>query len=139
MVILVFIATFPGADFIQRQIDFELPSGAARYLQANSLQGNMFNWFEWGGYLEWARPEAKTFIDSRTDIFEYRGVLKDYLRAISGDQTYEVLDKYQICYAVLPKAAPVSYFVGKSSAWKPMYSDELSIILGRADCQKSSD
>lgn len=81
-------------------------------------------------------PETKTFIDSRTDIFEYRGVLKDYLAGISGDKTYEVLDKYQICYAVLPKAAPVSYFLGKSPGWKSMYSDEVSIILGRADCQK---
>jgi hypothetical protein len=139
VVILVFIGTFPGAEFIRRQIDSELPSGAVKYLRANSIQGNMFNWFEWGGYLEWARSETKTFIDSRTDIFEYRGVLKDYLRAISGDQTYEVLDKYQICYAVLPKAAPVAYFLGKSPGWKPMYSDELSVVLGNADCQKSSD
>ena len=135
-VILVFIVSFPTTDYIQRQIDSELPSGAVKYLRANSIQGNMFNWFEWGGYLEWTMPEARTFIDSRTDLFEYKGVLKDYLRAISGDQTYEILNKHQICYAVLPKAAPVSYFVGKSSGWSSIYSDEVSVIMARADCRR---
>jgi hypothetical protein len=43
------------------------PSGAVSFLRENGLKGNMFNLYDWGGYLIWSLyPEHRTFVDGRT-------------------------------------------------------------------------
>ena len=46
------------------------PVAAARWLEANSLPGNMINPYRWGGYLAFAlAPRYKVWIDSRGDLY----------------------------------------------------------------------
>jgi hypothetical protein len=42
------------------------PEKAADYIRSNNLQGNMYNDYDWGGYLIWRlAPERKVFADGR--------------------------------------------------------------------------
>ena len=42
------------------------PVGAADFVIANDLKGNLFNTYFWGGYLIWRLgPERKVFVDGR--------------------------------------------------------------------------
>jgi len=91
----------------------------------------MFNQYEWGGYLEWNLPQARTFIDSRTDIFEYRGVLKDYFKISTFNKSQELLDSYHIAYVLYPAGTPLAYFLSYSSQWECIYQDNQAVIYRR--------
>ena len=81
------------------------------------------------GFLEMNDPEVKTFVDSRVDIFEYAGVLKDYLDILELKQPNAILDKYKIRYVLFPHNEPLTYVLEHDSAWKEIYSDDVSVLL----------
>jgi hypothetical protein len=123
---------FPTEQVLDAQIEQFFPVGAVQYLKAHPVEGHMFNQYEWGGYLEWTLPESPTFIDTRTEIFEYKGVLKDYVAMSTFDRTEELLDQYAISYVIYPGNTPLSYFLSKSSRWRCLYKDDLAIVYGRS-------
>jgi hypothetical protein len=41
------------------------PKKAVQFLKEQNLPGNIFNHYDWGGYLIWKYPEKKVFIDGR--------------------------------------------------------------------------
>ncbi|HTP04711.1 MAG TPA: tetratricopeptide repeat protein, partial [Nitrospirota bacterium] len=45
------------------------PQDAVAFIRQARLQGNMYNYYDWGGYLIWALPEKKVFIDSRGFLY----------------------------------------------------------------------
>ena len=79
----------------------------------------------------WAQPEVKTFIDSRTDIFEYTGVLKDYLDATGLKDTLNVLDRRQVQWVLFPSKDPLSYFLAHTDNWRVVYNDGVAEIFER--------
>ena len=109
-VILVMIGLmayfWPRNSHIQKSIAETYPTEAISYLKAHSVQGNLLNFYLWGGYLEWNDPSIKVFVDSRVDIFEYAGVLQDYLQLLGSDtlvrQLNPILQKYDIHYVLFP-------------------------------------
>jgi len=128
----VLVLGFPSQRFLEAQIEAYFPEGAIRYLKAHPQSGNMFNCNEWGGYMEWVLPEVRTFIDSREELFESKGVLGDYVAITSLKQSQELLDRYQISYLVYPTEAPLCYLLSKNSAWERLYLDHQAAIYRRA-------
>jgi hypothetical protein len=74
---------------------------------------------------------VKVFVDSRVDIFEYAGVLQDYLDLLALKQPMSLLDKYHIRYVLFPPAEPLTYVLEHDPRWKVIYSDQLSVMLER--------
>jgi hypothetical protein len=130
--LLLMVAGFPRATYLQQQIDQQFPSGAVAYLRTQAETGHMFNAVEWGGYFEWTIPEVKCFIDPRMDIFEHKGVLQDYFSIATLHQSDEVLDRYRISYVVFPKRAPLTYALSKDAQWRKVYADNMTVIFRRA-------
>ena len=97
---------WPHAAAIRKSQEETYPAGVLPFLKAHPLQGNMVNYYLWGGYLEWNDPAVKVFIDSRVDIFEYAGVLQDYLDLLGSDSLVRRLDpvmqKYNVRYVLFP-------------------------------------
>ena len=120
---------WPRSQELQSSIDQQYPSGALAFLEKHPVQGRMLNFYLWGGYLGWNDRDLKVFIDSRVDIFEYEGILKDYLDLVSLDRSEEILDHYQIRYVLFPQREPLSYLLEHDSSWKPVFSDKLSVLL----------
>jgi hypothetical protein len=124
------VARFPSREMLQNDMDSKFPAGALRFLTKQGAPGKMFNQYTWGGYLIW-NAGLKPYIDSRADIFVYRGVLADYLDVIGMKRPLEVLDKYSIDYVLFGAKDPVSYMLRNSRTWTPVYEDSVAVIFRR--------
>ena len=140
------VYTWPRNAQVKSSVEETYPSGMLTYLQSHPPQGNVLNLYLWGGYLEWQDPQLKVFIDSRVDIFEYAGVLKDYINLLGSDfferRPDAILDKYKIRYVLFPRKdndnpllnAPgasgnLVYVLGADPNWKTVYKDNVSVLL----------
>jgi hypothetical protein len=128
------VAGFPSQEKIERQIAESSPVAAVEFIRSHSLQGNMLNEYVWGGYLIWALPENKVFIDGRTDIYDWTGVLAEYLRwyTIREDPRL-LLDRYRIDFCLLNRAAPQARVLPLLPEWKQVYQDDLAVIFERTE------
>lgn len=123
---------FPTPEYLLRDTVKNYPVKALPYLQQFRPQGRVFNHFLWGGYLIWNARHIPVFIDSRVDIYEYRGVFADYLDAIGIKNTLGIFDKYQIRYVLYPKDSPISYLLLHTAGWKIDYDDGTTILFERS-------
>jgi hypothetical protein len=137
---LVVIAIIAGMTYywpktaeLQRSIDQEYPTEALSYLRAHPPASPVLNFYLWGGYLGWKDNNFKVFLDSRVDIFEYSGVLADYLDLLGVEKAKPILDKYGIRSVLFPVNEPVAYFLEHDPGWKVVYHDKLCVLLERAE------
>lgn len=87
------------------------PESATRVLQvyqANGLAGNVFNVYDWGGYLLWQAPEVKVFIDGRMPHWRDKNgysAMADYVKVMYPEsrdwQWQEVFARKNITTAIL--------------------------------------
>ena len=122
---------WPREAQLQEWVGDQYPTQAVSYLQAHPPAGPMLNFYLWGGYLNWRDPRLKVFLDSRVDIFEYSGVLKDYLDLLALKNPDIVLEKYKIRYVLFPPGEPLTYVLQHDAKWKVLYSDRISVLLER--------
>jgi hypothetical protein len=130
-VIAGIVVFYPSGAKLQQKVDEVFPTSAIRFLQSRHDQGRIFNQYLWGGYMEWTAPELQTFIDGRADIFVYNGTLDDHRRATTIDAPLEVMNKYKIDYALLQPDRPLTYLIGHSAGWRPIYKDEVAVVFER--------
>lgn len=130
--LLALLATqIPSARELQAGIAKESPEAALPYLHTLADRGNLFNEYEWGGYLEWYAPELKPFIDPRADIFAQTGVLDDYAHAIHAQDTFAILNRYQIRFALLENGSEMAYLLEHNASWEIAWQDQQIVILER--------
>ena len=120
---------WPTSAELQRKVNEQFPEQALAYLKAHPPDGPVLNFYLWGGYMNWYNPEIKVFVDSRVDIFEYAGVLKDYLDLLSLSQPKPILEKYKIRYVLFPLSEPLTYVLEHDPEWKVLYRDEISVLM----------
>ena len=100
-------------------------------LRNNCLEEHTLNRYEWGGFLIWNARDVPVFIDSRTDIFEYHGVLSDYLGAITINNSLAVLDRYHIGCVLMNTDSPLVYLLRRTPGWHTQYQDKETTLLVR--------
>ncbi len=127
---------WPTSAEMQRSISEKYPTQALTYLKAHPPDGPVLNFYLWGGYLAWNDRDLKVFIDSRVDIYEYAGVLKDYLDLLNLSQSKSILDKYKIRYVLFPQPggyseSALTYVLEHDSQWNVIYSDATTVLLER--------
>jgi hypothetical protein len=128
----VMLFAFPAASQLDRQVRTENPAGAVEFIRRSGISGPMLNQYEWGGYLMWALPEQKVFVDVRGDIFDWTGVLGAYARWYNlQEDPMLLLNKYRIAYCILSRAAPMSSVLPLLPGWRRVYSDDLAVIFAR--------
>jgi hypothetical protein len=129
----IIVAMFPGADQIQQSVAKNSPVEAVNYIRQAGLTGRMLNEYEFGGYLIWALPEQKVFIDGRCDLFDWTGVLTEYGRwATLSEDPKILLDKYQIDFCLFRKTAPQARVLQNLPGWRRLYQDDLASIFVRS-------
>jgi hypothetical protein len=135
---------WPREAKIRQSIEETYPAGVIPYLKTNPPQGNVLNFYLWGGYLGWHDHDFKDFVDSRVDIFEYAGVLKDYLDLMGVDNAQHrpdaILDKYHIQYVLFPPSDSTNplhtggalvYVLEHDLRWKTIYRDKVCVLMQR--------
>ncbi|MCL5005418.1 MAG: hypothetical protein M1404_02695 [Acidobacteria bacterium] len=129
----VVIFFFPSRARLHKAGELLNPVRAVRYLNEHPVPQPMFNLEEWGGYLiknSW--PEHRVFVDGRLDIYDYSGVLFDYLCVISTQpNVFFLLHKYHIRSCLIPPTLPLATLLEASRDWKEVYRDKTSVIFAK--------
>jgi hypothetical protein len=123
----------PTNPRIEKSVEQSFPVEATAYIEAHPLNGNLLNFYFWGGYLGWSNPEIKVFVDSRVDIFEYEGVLRDYLSILMLHEPDSIIAKYRIRYVLFPPTEAYTYVLVHDSRWKVLYQDKVGVLLERRE------
>ena len=127
------VQRFPGSREITKQVNKANPVKAVEFIRRAGLSGRMLNDYNYGGYLIWAAPERKVFADARADVYEWTGVLKDYMKfSVLRQDPRVLLDKYRIDYCLLNRDTPISRMMQLLPGWKSIYSDDMSIVFVRS-------
>jgi len=133
MVAAGLVAFFPSDRKLQQLAEERYPLKAVEYLRRHPLKGPMLNEYGWGGYLIWAlSPEHKVFIDGRADVYEYAGVLSDYLSIVRlQPRTLPLLRAYGIESCLIPRKAPLETLLAALPDWEQVYADDVSVLFVR--------
>lgn len=135
--------SYRGELFTFGVFEKDYPKAGISFLREKGITGRMFNFFEWGGYIEWHMPETETFIDSRAlrlDIYdEYYAALRG---SISDPYWADIMTKYRIDFIFLPYVSPASgeptalvYLLLRDPVWKPVFADDLSVVFVKREHQ----
>lgn len=105
------------------------PMDATAFLKENPLRGNMFNEFNWGGYLEYKLfPLNKVFLDSQSDFYG-ESLMREYDQIISANSNWmNLLDKHQVEWVIIPNSSPLAKAIINNMKWEIVYKDAIAII-----------
>ncbi len=136
LVVLLTVArggVLPGASSRTLNASYDaqvFPVQAVERLRSNGLPAGVgFNTYTWGGYLDYALPAHRAFIDSRSDEYS-EALLADYLtitRLAPGWQ--QALDHYAVAWALLPRAEPLAQALALLPAWQCAPADEHNVAV----------
>jgi hypothetical protein len=121
-------------DFNERVQRESLPVGAAAWILENRPEGEMFNPYDWGGYLMWALwPEYRVFVDGRTDMYG-DAFLREYRRVQLGQSGFEdTLLEYNVNFVVTYPGDVLSSRLECAGGWKKVYQDDVAVIWVREE------
>jgi hypothetical protein len=93
------LARLPSSfsEYVSTPYEEELyPVEAVGFLRETGLEGNLFNTYPLGGFLAyWLAPKLRTFIDSRSELFEdYRAIVQ--MRGFGGEDFLDVLERREV-------------------------------------------
>jgi hypothetical protein len=125
-----------------RWVASAFPDGAVEFVLRNDLKGNMFNNFDWGGYLIWSlAPRKKVFIDNRildTRVFFHALSIDNAVPEpeIMGKPHYKaLLDSYTVNYIITKlyntrvQMLPLTARLVSDPDWVPVYQQSNSVVF----------
>ncbi len=133
---LVLLALSRGAVAGTRVLpdDFDrrsFPVQAVRAARAAALQGHLYNWFVWGGYILHAWPQQKIFIDGMTDFFG-NDVLASYMTVERLEPGWrEQLRRWDIALVLVPPHSRLAEALRQTPDWQVWYEDATAVLLRR--------
>jgi len=108
------------------------PVDAVDWLEENPQEGEMFNYFTWGGYLLYRLwPEEQVFIDAQTDFYG-EALTRQYMQVMNEEDSWgNELDQYGVTWAILPPSEPAVHAIQSDLNWELVYKDKTAVILRR--------
>jgi hypothetical protein len=109
-----------------------IPAGAVNYVESNKISGNMFNDYNYGGYLIYKlTPTQKVFIDGRADLYGDK-FISDYLHIYSGRAGWkEKFEAFSIDYVICDKDSALRQLLLAEGSFKEGYVDKFHSVLLR--------
>ena len=117
-----------------------MPCKAADYFKRGKLVGNVYNTYEWGGFLIKELPESRFFVDGRMpawtneqgesayttflNVIQARKGWNDFL--LANKTNYIFIQKGTFLDIELKDQAKAEYY-----GWKLLYSDNVASVYGR--------
>lgn len=111
------------------------PSAAVDYLREHPCPGNLFNDYNYGGYLIWQLPQQKVYIDGRMPSWELNG--EKYMENYSGflddeSERDKQIDKYDIqCILVSNRFEPLIKDLSDSGKWRTVIEQDDYTLMKR--------
>lgn len=92
----------------------------------------MFSEFAWGGYLIYAWPEQRIFIDGGTDFFG-EDLFRDYSRIKRISPGWRGrLDHWRIGAMLIRPNTALAHELSRDGRWNPWYCDSVAVLFRRA-------
>lgn len=112
-------------------VEKTFPVAAANFLIESGLaETNIYNHYEWGGYLIWRR--IPVFIDGRTELYGDEFFLS-YLKAFEARQDWhKPLNEYEVETVIMPYNSALATVLTTNSLWEVVYMDTQAQIFRRA-------
>lgn len=108
-----------------------VPIGAAGWLAEHRPRARIFNTYAWGGYLSRRLPEARVYIDGRSDIYG-DALIRRYADALNlSTDPSALLDEAGIDVALLRPGAPLATWLASRAEWERAYADDISVVYAR--------
>ncbi len=105
------------------------PVEPVAFLQANDISGNVLNEYDWGGYLAWAMPESRIFVDGRYDTAYPPEIYEDWSHFVTATYDYPSLpDRYGADVVLLRRIHVINAILDQDPRWVPVYRDPHSAI-----------
>src|SRR5207247_8207150 len=121
-----------GSWFDAYTLAGELPKDALDWMEAQKVEGNVLNAYEWGGYCAWRwYPKQRIFIDGRAEVYFQHGWEDYYAIWMLQPGWGSRLNNYHINWILMPPTAPLLGAAMGSQEWVVAYQDEKAVILKR--------
>jgi hypothetical protein len=108
------------------------PVDAASWIGAHQPPQEMFNPYDWGGYLIWTLwPDYQVFVDGRTDLYGDE-LLREYLNTQLGRPGFEsTLDAYDVNTILTYSSGALDARLSCAADWEEAYRDGAAVIYVR--------
>ncbi len=133
--VLAVLASTAAPSALRRASDAfstDMPVQCVHYLERTGIDGRMFNTYRWGGYLIWHLwPQQRVFIDGRADVAG-RPLVEDWQKLHKlQDGWEEVLERYQIDWAVLSVRSPLCRALDLDPNWRRAFEEPTGRVYVR--------
>jgi len=108
------------------------PAVAVAKARKEHVEGRLFSEFAWGGYVVYAWPEQKIFIDGGTDFFG-EDLFREYGAIKQMKPGWrELLGKWDISLVLLGRESALVHELARDGRWNLWYCDPLAVMLRRS-------
>ncbi|MCS7071815.1 MAG: hypothetical protein NZM00_09940, partial [Anaerolinea sp.] len=111
-----------------------LPVHAVDFLRAQPQPANLFNSYNWGGYLIHTLPNVSVFVDGRTDLYGDTFITHSYFEPATGaDSWRDVFAQYAINTVLIETNSGLDRVLRQQPDWALAYEDNLAVIYVRRE------
>lgn len=117
-----------------KQMQAKFPVHAVDWIKKNKPTGNMYNAYEWGGFLIYSlAPDYKVYIDSR--LRPYHNIYpEEYFKIANlGTDFEETMLNRKIDWVIIKPSIPLRYYLDYNPTWKLSYSDEQARVYTKTN------
>jgi hypothetical protein len=120
----------------------QFPQKAVAFLRASDHPGNVFAYYDWGGYAIWRLyPEYRVFVDGRADLYgndlhgndlQSNDLLSQFKTALQLRTGWrDVLDRWQVEAVLVPPSCALAQGLLLDPNWHTAFGDSQAIVLVR--------
>lgn len=107
-----------------------LPVDAVNYMNEHDLPRELFNSYNWGGYVLFAAPEYPVFVDGRTDL--YGEFVRTALQVSTARGDWQaVLAEQNVNLVLTETGGALDGVLRDAGGWALLYEDDLAVIFVR--------
>jgi hypothetical protein len=107
------------------------PVEAVQWMAIHPVAREIFNDYNWGGYLIWHLRDIPVFIDGRTDLYK-ENILADYLTIQGGfENWHSLLEQYGVNSIFTATGSPLAEKLQSDPGWVQAYYDNRAVIFLR--------
>jgi hypothetical protein len=110
------------------------PQDAFETLRSRGSPGELFAYYDWGGYAIWKLyPASRVFVDGRADLYgdELLDQFKTAVQLRSGWQ--QVLESWQVRWVLVPPTTALAEALSLAPGWHTEYRDAQAVLFLRQE------
>ena len=122
------------AQLGRQPLTSDYPVAGIRYIQQAHLTGNLFNAYQWGGFVIWSfYPERRVFVDGRIDMYGDR-FIEAYREVYNLRPNWKnVLSEYDIRVILIEKNSALASLLTASGEWREVFRGPVESVFVKSE------